>query len=81
MLKKIQPSSPWQATVVEGKIGQALPLLIFGACGLVSGMLCLLLPETGNERLPDTVKEAECLKWLVTKTGTTAVCFRVLCRA
>ncbi|KAK3772964.1 hypothetical protein RRG08_012733, partial [Elysia crispata] len=58
--------SPYIATlptVVEGKIGQALPLLIFGACGLVSGMLCLLLPETGNERLPDTVKEAECLKW------------------
>ncbi|RUS82901.1 hypothetical protein EGW08_009324, partial [Elysia chlorotica] len=28
-------------TVVDGKIGQALPLIVFGACGLVSGALCL----------------------------------------
>lgn len=50
-------------TVVEGKLGQALPLIVFGFCGLVSGALCLLLPETGNRKLPDTIKEAELLKW------------------
>ncbi|GFR84835.1 solute carrier family 22 member 15 [Elysia marginata] len=58
--------SPYIATlpnIVDGKIGQALPLLVFGLCGLVSGMLCLFLPETKNKKLPDTVKEAELLKW------------------
>lgn len=37
----------------------SLPLLIFGVSALSSGMLVLLLPETLNTRLPDTVEEAE----------------------
>ncbi|GFR84862.1 solute carrier family 22 member 13 [Elysia marginata] len=58
----ISPYIATLPTVVEGKIGKALPLLVFGVCGLVSGMLCLLLPETGNGKLPDTVREAEQLE-------------------
>ncbi|KAG6447798.1 hypothetical protein O3G_MSEX005178 [Manduca sexta] len=36
-----------------------LPALVFGAAALVGGAVTFLVPETGNEPLPDTVKEAE----------------------
>ncbi|EDV56196.1 organic cation transporter protein isoform X2 [Drosophila erecta] len=35
-----------------------LPLLLFGSLSLVAGLLSLLLPETFNRKLPDTVEEA-----------------------
>lgn len=37
----------------------ALPLLMFGGSALMSGLLVLLLPDTINTKLPDTVEEAE----------------------
>ncbi|GBP52827.1 Solute carrier family 22 member 1 [Eumeta japonica] len=37
----------------------SLPTAIFGAMCVISSMLVLLLPETNNIRLPDTVEEAE----------------------
>lgn len=37
----------------------SLPLLIFGSTSFVAGLLALLLPETLNVKLPDTIKEAE----------------------
>lgn len=38
-----------------------LPLYIFGGSALVAGLLVLLLPETRNKKLPETVDEAEAL--------------------
>jgi hypothetical protein len=37
----------------------ALPLMIFGAVGLVAGLLTLLLPETTHMSLPELVYDAE----------------------
>ena len=37
----------------------ALPLTIFGAVGLVAGLLTLLLPETTHMSLPELVYDAE----------------------
>jgi OCT family organic cation transporter-like MFS transporter 4/5 len=34
-------------------------LLIYGALALVGGLLSLLLPETLNRKLPDTIAEGE----------------------
>lgn len=38
-----------------------LPLLLFGGSALLSSLLVLLLPETSNTTLPDTVRQAEAL--------------------
>ncbi|XP_075169516.1 organic cation transporter protein isoform X2 [Haematobia irritans] len=38
---------------------EALPLLTFGASSLTAGLLGLLLPETFQKKLPDTVTEAK----------------------
>ncbi|XP_016943475.3 organic cation transporter protein isoform X1 [Drosophila suzukii] len=37
---------------------EPLPLLLFGGLSMVAGLLSLLLPETFNRKLPDTVEEA-----------------------
>jgi OCT family organic cation transporter-like MFS transporter 4/5 len=34
-------------------------LLIYGVLALVGGVLSLLLPETLNKKLPDTIAEGE----------------------
>ncbi|XP_049807425.1 organic cation transporter protein-like [Schistocerca nitens] len=36
-----------------------LPVAVFGAMALASGLLALIFPETKNTRLPDTIHEAE----------------------
>ncbi|XP_068085491.1 organic cation transporter protein isoform X2 [Anabrus simplex] len=36
-----------------------LPLLLFGALALTGGLSALLLPETLNKKLPDTIREGE----------------------
>ena len=54
--------SPYIATlntVIDGPIGEAAPLLVFGAAAVTAGLLCLLLPETSGQKLPETVEEAE----------------------
>lgn len=38
---------------------EALPLILFGAISVSSGLLILACPETLNTKLPDTIEEAE----------------------
>ncbi|XP_013197795.1 organic cation transporter protein [Amyelois transitella] len=46
---------------------ESLPYLIFGAMAVTSGFLMLLMPETVNLRLPDTVAQAESMATRRTK--------------
>ncbi|XP_035825611.1 solute carrier family 22 member 1-like [Aplysia californica] len=46
-------------SVLEGDIAVALPLIVFGGLCLTAGLLDLLLPETLNRKLPDTVEDAK----------------------
>lgn len=47
-----------QSKVVDGDFGEALPLVIFGGASVVAGVLTLLLPETLNRDLPETIDDA-----------------------
>merc|ERR1719394_938270 len=47
--------------VVDGKIGKILPLVIFGAIAIFSGVMSLFLPETNGLPLPATIEEAEAM--------------------
>lgn len=43
----------------KGDLWKPLPLLLFGAASLISGLLSLLIPETFGKRLPDTMQDGE----------------------
>ncbi|GFO13863.1 solute carrier family 22 member 13 [Plakobranchus ocellatus] len=45
--------------LLEKDLGIALPLLIFGGLSVAAGLLVLLLPETSNKVLPDTIEDAK----------------------
>ncbi|XP_062407014.1 organic cation transporter protein [Sardina pilchardus] len=40
-------------------LSQQAPMVVFGLCPLVGAALTLLLPETANKALPDTIEEVE----------------------
>ncbi|XP_061189312.1 organic cation transporter protein-like [Saccostrea echinata] len=42
---------------IEGSLGEALPLVIFGAASVAAGIMCLYLPETLNQKLPETIED------------------------
>ncbi|EFN82259.1 Solute carrier family 22 member 21 [Harpegnathos saltator] len=50
----LSPQTPLLAQIMP-----ALPLILFGAMGMVAGVLSLIFPETLGTKLPDTVWEAE----------------------
>lgn len=45
--------------VFLAKFGRSLPLLALGSVSVLAGVLCLFLPETLDQALPQTVEEAE----------------------
>ncbi|XP_012946344.1 organic cation transporter protein [Aplysia californica] len=54
-------ASPYIAdlnTYVQGPFGEVLPQLVFGGAGIVGGLLALLLPDTRNRKLPETIADA-----------------------
>lgn len=46
------------ADTVDVHFAKAIPLTVFGAVSIIGGMLSILLPETVNKKLPDTIEEA-----------------------
>lgn len=42
-----------------GKNNKTYPSIVFGGVSLLAGCLSLLLPETRNRRLPETVEDVE----------------------
>lgn len=49
---------------------KSMPTVIFGGMCVISSMLVLMLPETRNMRLPDTIEEAEQLSKMKASTST-----------
>ncbi|KAJ8314445.1 hypothetical protein KUTeg_006595 [Tegillarca granosa] len=45
------------AKMIGGDIGQAVPLIIFGAASVFAGILSLWLPETLGHKLPETIED------------------------
>ncbi|KAK3098164.1 hypothetical protein FSP39_016805 [Pinctada imbricata] len=43
--------------LIGGKLGKAVPLMIFGAASVVAGLLALMLPETLGESMPETIED------------------------
>ncbi|KAK3087370.1 hypothetical protein FSP39_005127 [Pinctada imbricata] len=54
----ISPFVAESASLIAGKGGQALPLVIFGGLTIIGAFFSLLLPETMNKKLPDSVEDA-----------------------
>lgn len=50
-------ASPWIA--MSSRFSPVLPLAIHGVMTGISCLLALLLPETANGKLPDTIEESE----------------------
>ncbi|XP_061178604.1 organic cation transporter protein-like [Saccostrea echinata] len=42
---------------IEGSLGEAFSLVIFGAVSVAAGIMCLYLPETLNQKLPETIED------------------------
>ncbi|XP_048240247.1 organic cation transporter protein-like [Haliotis rufescens] len=47
------------ALVIPGDFGRAVPLIIFGVSMVGAGVLALLLPETLNKNLPESIDDAK----------------------
>ena len=45
--------------IILGKYWEPIPLIVFGGCSLIAGVLSLLLPETLGHNLPETIQEGE----------------------
>lgn len=45
--------------VYLSEVNVSLPLLILGVLGVIGGILCLFLPETLDQELPQTLEDGE----------------------
>lgn len=45
----------------QGDVHYAVPSTIFGGFAITSGLLSLLLPDTGSKRLPESIEEIEAM--------------------
>ena len=45
--------------MVDGYLGRALPLVVFGGFSVLAGLLSLILPETLNQKLPETIEDGK----------------------
>ncbi|XP_060068370.1 organic cation transporter protein-like [Ylistrum balloti] len=45
--------------VIDGNLGRAIPLVIFGGASVVAGILSLWLPETKDRELPETMEDGK----------------------
>ena len=43
----------------QSKYGPGMPYVVLGVITVVGGLACLLLPETLNQNLPDTLHDGE----------------------
>ncbi|XP_027853755.2 solute carrier family 22 member 21-like isoform X2 [Aphis gossypii] len=48
-----------QMTLLSAYFGHYVPILLFGIISFMAGALAFLFPETKDQKLPDTVKQAE----------------------
>ncbi|XP_033741747.1 organic cation transporter protein-like [Pecten maximus] len=44
--------------VIDGNLGRAVPLVIFGGASVIAGVMSLWLPETKSRELPETLEDA-----------------------
>ncbi|XP_067674282.1 organic cation transporter protein-like [Haliotis asinina] len=63
------------ALVIPGDFGRAVPLIIFGASMVGAGLLALLLPETLNKELPESLEDAVKMKSRKGSSGASHVDF------
>lgn len=45
--------------LLQSEIWMPLPFVIFGSCVLFGGVMSLLLPETLNKKLPESIQDGE----------------------
>ncbi|KAJ8303385.1 hypothetical protein KUTeg_019781 [Tegillarca granosa] len=55
--------------LIKIDLGSSLDLILFGVIMFCAGMVALMLPETRNKKLPDTIEEANQLKGNNISTG------------
>ncbi|RUS68651.1 hypothetical protein EGW08_023587 [Elysia chlorotica] len=53
---------------IEGRLGHACPMLVYGASALAAGLLILTLPETKDRRMADTIGDAVTLSEQATRS-------------
>jgi hypothetical protein len=57
--KKLIRRTDCFVSLLQTEFGFFVPPLMFGVAPLLAILLCLLLPETANAKLPDTLEEGE----------------------